>query len=167
MPATPSRTISTVPAYNAPPKRRLPKELPDEGPDPSSGPVRSDYGAAVRLTTLPAVAFQLLMQAASLPQRLAQRWRPTSRIAVSRMAWSAAVGSTLASLPGLPTVHWPVPVVHCSPIVSSSMMTCHHLSVWPLMAPSMKALLLSSSLFQVLRLAMVNDTEKPTGSVST
>src|SRR5262245_9999999 len=125
------------------------------------------YCAAVRPTTLPIVSFQLLTQLASLPQRLAQRLSTTSRMAVSRIFSSAAEGSTLTSLPGLPTVHSPVPVVQLSPIVSSSMMVFHQLSVCPFTAVSMNALVLSSSLPQLERLARVNDTVKPTGSLST
>src|SRR5205085_8146987 len=118
---------------------------------------------AVRPTTLPMVSFQLLMQLASLPHRLAQRLSTTSFMAISSIAASAAAGSTLMSLPGLPTAHSPVPVVQLRPIVSSSTLVLHHWLVWPCTAPSMTDLALSSSFPQVARLTMVNAIEKPTG----
>src|SRR5262245_9637040 len=109
------------------------------------------------------VAFQLLMHVASAPQRLAQRLRTTSFMAVSRTFGSSAAGATFTSLPGLPTLHGPVPVVQFRPSVSSSMMVFHHLSVAVLNWPSTKVLSFGSILFQVARLTMVNDMVKPTG----
>src|SRR5262245_19610931 len=107
------------------------------------------------------VSFEFLTHSDE-PQRLAQRVNTTSLSAFSRAAISSAEGSTLTSLPGLPAVHLPVPVVQAIPSSFSSMITFQNDSCAVFICASRKALVLSSSLLQVARLTAVKEMVKPT-----